>query len=73
MSPTRKYVDQYHLLCEVDGCSRQVSQREGAYFERFTTCKRHRPASGYVVQVKRDYPAVASSVASFVNLFGGSS
>jgi hypothetical protein len=43
-------VERYHLVCEHEGCRRPIAQPNARFFTRFTTCKRHCPESGFVVQ-----------------------
>jgi hypothetical protein len=49
-----KTVAEFHTICEHDGCSRRVMQPNGSYTKRMTTCRRHMPETGYVLQVKRE-------------------
>jgi hypothetical protein len=45
------------MICDHPDCHRRVHQLEGRSFTRLTTCKRHMPEGGYIVQVSAEYEA----------------
>jgi hypothetical protein len=51
--PTQtKLVTEYTMVCDHPECRRRIGGLDGRPFVRTTTCKRHRPESGYIIQVK---------------------
>jgi hypothetical protein len=47
-----KVVAEFTMVCDHPGCLRRIAGLNGRPFVRTTTCRRHRPESGYVIQVK---------------------
>jgi hypothetical protein len=56
-TPATKLVPRFTMICDHPDCHRRVHQLEGRSFTRLTTCKRHMPEGGYIVQVSAEYEA----------------
>ena len=54
-APRTKLVEHFTMICDHEGCSRRTASLDARPFTRTTTCRRHRPESGYVIQEERQH------------------